>query len=133
MQNLKFDNDGRPRANDDLKTLQAETQAVMFGQFLGLATCVVSGCEVWPQGGGQFDIAHGLVFIDGGVHRFDGVAGVTLPVELYLEAVVGSDPRPYFTGGSKFCMEEAKLASRAVGSGSGAALLVMPEGALRFE
>jgi microcystin-dependent protein len=132
MLNLLFFNDGRPRANDDLKTLQEQTQYAIFGQFLGLPACVVSGCEVRPQSGGQYDIAHGLVFIDGGIHRFDGAAAIALPVELFLDTVVESDLRPYRTGGSKPCMSERKLASRPVG-GAGTALLVQPEGALRFE
>ena len=132
MKNLQLDIDGRPRANDDLKTLQQETQAVMYGQFLGLPACVVSGCEVRPQGAGQFDVAHGLVYIESGIYRFDGVSAITLPLELYLGAAVGSDPRPYRSGVSKDCMTERKVASRAVG-GSGEAVLVMPEGILRFE
>lgn len=132
MKNLELDNEGRPRANDDLKTLQQETQYAIFGQFFGLPACVVSGCEIRTQGGGQFDIAHGLVYIEGGIHRFNGVRATTLPMELYLDVAISSDPRPYFSGVSKDCMTERKVAARAVG-GSGEVVLVAPEGILRFE
>ncbi|MBD2769689.1 hypothetical protein IC235_17505 [Hymenobacter sp. BT664] len=132
MLNLLFDLNGRPRGLDDLKTLQEQTQYAIYGQFLGLPACVVSGCEIRPQAGGQVDIGNGLVFLESGIHRFNGAAGVTLPMELYLDAAVDTDMRPYFDGVSRACMSERKVAIRAVG-GTGEAVRVMPEGVLRFE
>jgi microcystin-dependent protein len=134
MKKLKFEEGGRPRANDDLETLQAELSYATAGQFLGLPACVVSGCQLYPQGGGQFNIGHGLVYINGAIYRYNGESNVTLPVEMYAGAVVGSDPRPYETGGSKDCMEEALVLTRAVsGAAASTKVVVAESGILRFE
>jgi microcystin-dependent protein len=131
MKKLRFRTGGRPRANNDLQTLQDEVDYAITGQFLGLPACVVFGCEIVPQPNGKFNVGHGLLYMEAGIHRFDGVANVDLPAELYLAAEVLSDLRPYQTGGSDYCMSERKVMARSV-AGTGSRLLVTPDGILHF-
>ncbi|MES2730032.1 MAG: hypothetical protein V4621_08080 [Pseudomonadota bacterium] len=105
--------------------------AAINAQYFGLDDCVISGCELFPQGGGGFNIGAGLVWLEGGVYRYDGQASLTLPVELYLAAEVLTDLRPYQTGGSDYCMSERKALTRAVG-GAGSAILVTADGIIGF-
>jgi microcystin-dependent protein len=130
MKELEFENDGRPRANNDLRTLQSETFAVLNGFFLDLPqSCVVQGCNV-TDNGGSYDVAPGLVYLNGFVVRFDGASGVVLPGELYLGPVVKSDLRPYKTGGSKYCMTEQKALFRAYTVDSPGLVKVTADGVL---
>ncbi|MDJ0363559.1 hypothetical protein QMK33_00225 [Hymenobacter sp. H14-R3] len=132
MELLLFDNGGRPRANDDLNTLQAEMYYAMFGQLLDLPNCVVSGCEVYPNGS-LVNVGHGLVWLDGQILRFDGAYDQSLPVELYAQARVDTDFRPYQDGVSRACLGEALVGVRPLDvSTTASKVIVRYEGALRL-
>ncbi|MDX5347065.1 MAG: hypothetical protein LPK19_07440 [Hymenobacteraceae bacterium] len=114
MKLLKFWLSGRPRSWDDLKTLQDQI-ATIEEQFTGAGDFVFKGCEVTANGS-NFDIAPGLVFIDGKLLRFDGTVNVALPIELYADAPVESDSRPDANGNLQNAMVETKAAWRAASS-----------------
>lgn len=96
---------GRPFANDDLVTLQAELTAAVQAQFLGKGPFILSGCQV-SGSGPAYNVAAGIVCLDGQLLRFSGAGAVTLPMQFQADAAVFSDPRPYQTGGTKNCMRE---------------------------
>ena len=120
MKHLLFDNGGRPLNNDDFVTFQDEIYHAVNGQFLGLPACVVAGCDVSQSTvtTGNFDIAPGLVFIDGEVRKFAGVTDVVMPQELVSDAFTTTELRAYQTGGSKGTMGEAVVIARAYNQAS---------------
>lgn len=96
---------GRPFTNDDLVTLQNELTDAMQAQFLGKGPFILSGCAV-SGSGPAYNVAAGIVCLEGQLLRFAGAGGVTLPAQFQAGAVVLTDPRPYQTGGTKYCMRE---------------------------
>lgn len=96
---------GRPFANDDFLTIQAEITAAVQAQFLGKGPFVLSGCQV-TGAGPNYNVAAGIVCLDGQLLRFAGAGAVPLPAQFQAGAAVLSDPRPYQTGGTKNCMRE---------------------------
>lgn len=105
MKQVIADTGGRPFANDDFLTLQAELTAAVQAQFLGKGPFILSGCQV-SGAGPSYNVSAGIVCLDGQLLRFTGAGAVTLPMQLQAGAAVLSDPRPYQTGGTKNCMRE---------------------------
>lgn len=105
MKKVKAENGGRPFANDDLLVLQQELTDAVQAQFLGKGPFVLSGCTVSGPAAGA-TVTAGIVCLDGQLLRFAGASGVPLPAQFQAGAVLGSDLRPYQTGGSKYCASE---------------------------
>ena len=105
MKQVQVDTGGRPFNNDDLLTLQQELTDATQAQFLGKGPFVLAGCQVSGTGA-AVNVAAGIVCLDGQLLRFAGAGAVTLPMQFQAGAAVGSDPRPYQTGGTKSCMRE---------------------------
>jgi len=83
--------------------------------------------------GGTYDIAAGLVYLDGEIRRFEGVTGVTLPQELYSDAFTTTELRAYQVGGSKATMGEAVVLARPYDAALAVdKVRVEPEGVLRL-
>ncbi len=105
MKQVQAELGGRPFANDDLETLQQELTDAVQAQFLGKGPFILAGCVVSGPATAAI-ITAGIVCLDGQLLRFAGASGVALPAQLQAGAVVLSDPRPYQTGGTKYCMRE---------------------------
>jgi hypothetical protein len=105
MKTLEFDLGGRPLANDDLVTLQAETTASVAALYSGKGAFIVAGCQV-SGSGPAYNVAAGIIFIDGQLLRFYGAGGVTLPAQLQRGGYDLLDQRTYQVGGTKTCIRE---------------------------
>lgn len=110
MKKLKFWLGGRPRTTDDLQNLQNQT-ALLEGALTSAGAFIYSGCKVSPNGS-NYNVAAGLVYIDGKLLPFDGATNVQLPIELYAAAGVESDARPDANGVSHNAQVEFKAAHR---------------------
>jgi microcystin-dependent protein len=132
MKHTLYKDGGRPLNNDDFVTMQDEIYYAINGQLLGLPACVVCGCDVTAASGGNYDVASGLVYLDGEIRRFEGVSDVALPLELYTGPFTITELRAYQTGGSKETMGEALVLSRPFDAANpGDKVLVKAEGVLR--
>ena len=118
MKQLKFDEGGRPRANDDLETLQSETYAAITAILQGAPPLVLSGCTLANVNFNTYrgDVTPGFVWLGGEIHRYEGASDVVIPCELALGALEESDLRAYQTGGTKACMVERLLVTQARGT-----------------
>ncbi len=105
MKQVQAELGGRPFANDDLVTLQQELTDAVQAQFLGKGPFILTGCVVSGPATAAM-VTAGIVCLDGQLLRFAGASGVALPAQFQAGAVVLSDPRPYQTGGTKYCMRE---------------------------
>ncbi|MEM7372828.1 MAG: hypothetical protein AAF587_29675 [Bacteroidota bacterium] len=87
---------GRHPANEDWQVLQG--QADIFSMMLkGLGPCVISGCEVTPNGS-NYDIAAGVIHLNGKIFDFPGATAVNITVSDVLTenpVTTGLYPRPY--------------------------------------
>ena len=105
MENLLLRLGGRPFAYDDVQVLQ---DLALAGQqvLTGLGNCVVSGCQLTPAGSG-FDVASGVLWLDGELRDFPGRAGVALPALFQPGVEVLSDPRIHTLSGDNLpCLRE---------------------------
>ncbi len=116
MKQVQAETGGRPFANDDLVVMQQELLAAMQAQFLNKGAFIVSGCYVSGPASGA-TVTPGIVLLDGQLLRYEGGSGVTLPAQLQAGAVVYSDPRPYETGGTKYCAREVPAVLVAANAG----------------
>lgn len=105
MKQVVVNTGGRPFNYDDLLVLQQEMTDAVQAQFLGKGPFILSGCQVSGTGP-TYNVAAGIVCLDGQLLRFVGAGAVTLPAQFQAGAAMFSDPRPYQTGGTKNCMRE---------------------------
>lgn len=105
MKQVQAETGGRPFANDDLVVLQQELTDAVQAQFLGKGPFILSGCQVSGLATAA-TITAGILCLDRQLMRFAGQSGVSLPAQFQAGAVLNTDPRPYQTGGTKFCMRE---------------------------
>ena len=127
MIKLLFDRGGRPRANNDLQTLQNEVFTALEARYAGQGAFIVSGCSIATSGNLQA-IAPGIVFLDGQLQRFAGVAATVnlLPAELVSAPARTFDTRPYPVG-AKDCMIEYKVILQAPSAGGpGQRISILP-------
>jgi len=115
MKKLVFEVGGRPRANDDLQTLQGQLYAALYATLQDAPPMVLSGCVV-SRGGGLCDITPGYIWIDGSIEYYAGISSAASPCEVVKGPAVLSDFRAYQTGGSKACMSEQELITQAKGT-----------------
>jgi hypothetical protein len=125
MKLLQFEVGGRPRANDDLQTLQGEFLDATTAPYLGYGPFVLSGCAVSGTTNGQYIISSGIVFLDGQLLRFYSQSNATLPAQFQAGAPVQSDPRPYQTGNTRFCMAEVRAELVPTGTASAGEVLAV--------
>jgi hypothetical protein len=105
MIQVQADLGGRPFANDDLLKLQQELTDAVQAQFLGKGPFILAGCLVSGSAAAA-NVTAGIICLDGQLLRFAGASGVALPAQFQAGAVVLTEPRPYQTGGTKYCMRE---------------------------
>ncbi len=134
MKKLEFDRGGRPVNNEDFQTLQNELSEAIFAPFAGRGAFIVSGCQVSAAPGNTWNVAAGLVVLDGEMRRFRGAASVALPAQFQLGAFDFVDARPYQTGGTKPCIRErpALLVAPNPAYAAGEFLLLDTWGGLRL-
>jgi hypothetical protein len=86
MKTIVAPDGGRPGNNNDFLLLQGEALKGYIALLQNLpGQFVVSGCAITPANNGLYNIAGGLVWIDGKLREFPGtLAPVSLPC--YLEA-----------------------------------------------
>jgi microcystin-dependent protein len=109
MREIFADDGGRPFFNEDLLLLQSELTESIAAQVRAFGNAmVVIGCELSPAvTPGNFNIAAGLVYLDGRFQRVEPVADVTLPVYVISSGVVDVS-RTYKTGAVKVAVKEYK-------------------------
>ena len=125
--------------NEDLLELQAEPLKALDGFFAQYGPCIIQGCEITPSGD-TFDVAPGLVVLEGMDHRggtvtmivpFEGVAGTSLP--LFLTLGYQAREREYGDGKVKPIAYDYTARASTVEPPEGTACLrVTAEGMLRF-
>lgn len=83
--------------NQDFIDLQSEPLRALDGFFAQYGPCVVQGCEVTKASASTFDVAPGLVVLEGTDHEgtpvtmivpFEGVKGVSMPLCLTLDHTI---------------------------------------------
>lgn len=83
--------------NQDFIDLQGEPLRALDGFFAQYGPCVVQGCEVTKASASTFDVAPGLVVLEGADHEgtpvtmivpFEGVKGVSMPLCLTLDHTI---------------------------------------------
>ena len=83
--------------NQDFIDLQGEPLRALDGFFAQYGPCVVQGCEVTKASASTFDVAPGLVVLEGTDHEgtpvtmivpFEGVKGVSMPLCLTLDHTI---------------------------------------------
>jgi hypothetical protein len=117
MKELRAKIGGRPFANDDFMTLQAEVYDAIGATLAGAPAMVLSGCDVFVYpAGNRGDIAAGFLWLAGDIHRYPGAHNVALPAEIVAGDIVETDLRAYQTGGSQACMQELALVTQADGT-----------------
>ncbi|MDJ1494147.1 hypothetical protein QNI19_14480 [Cytophagaceae bacterium DM2B3-1] len=109
MKEIFADDGGRPLYNEDVTLLQTELSEVMTSQVKAFGSnMIVVGCEltaaVTP---GNYNIASGLVYLDGRFMRVEAVADVTLPVYV-VPSTVEDTSRTYKTGAVKVAVKDYK-------------------------
>jgi len=113
MERLKANTGGRPLKNEDLQ-LYFQSFELFEGLLkdLGEDLIIVYGCEFTEVG---IDISAGVVWVDGELRVFDGVAGASLPYKL-TKSVTDNKLRPYFDGVTKATSETLKVSADAGGA-----------------
>jgi hypothetical protein len=107
---------GRPFANDDILTLQAEVYDAIGATFAGAPAMVLSGCNVDLTAANRGNIRAGYIWLAGEVLRYPGANNVAIPAEVVAGPLVESDLRAYQTGGSQACMQELSLLTQDFGT-----------------
>lgn len=83
--------------NQDFIDLQGEPLRALDGFFAQYGPCVVQGCEVTKASASTFDVAPGLVVLEGADHEgtpvtmivpFEGIKGVSMPLYLTLDHTI---------------------------------------------
>ena len=132
MRQLVFFEGGRPVANDDLETLQDDFAYFGSALFQNQEPHVITNVVVTNSGGGLYEVSYGIVWIAGGLHRFSGASGVTLPAEIILGDVETLDERAYQTGGTKPTIQERATLLRPATTDAVAKIRVTEDGVLRY-
>jgi hypothetical protein len=108
MERLLTQTGGRPLKNEDvLEYLQAFTIIEQFFDDWNLGDCIVYGCDITGTVG-NYTVSAGVIYYNGELRIFDGVAGVAFPLKL-TTADIDINLREFEDGNNKYTAQIYKM------------------------